>query len=443
MYRPTLARLGVGFQAGSTGIATGIHGTTGALGLGMNGIVKRLIVDRPGDRDLLVRRRYAAVAGVLYAGASLCTLASSLALETAPAMTAIGLAAFGLLLSFLSFVVPWERVGSAVIDLSPAAATLAVAIATTTIDPTYGFYLVLVAGFVAYSLRRPAVIGGHLALIAVALVAPIVLEPEGARKAIACGLIFGPGVILVTTMAIYLRRSTEAREAAYREFATDALALASRIRARVGGEPIRAPEWFEAPAPALPLRNVGIAKVVRTQPANGAPMTAPAPAPRRLPMTAVAVAASVIAVISTTAAVIRDGGDQQVAATAAPVLARDALPAVRVDQPSQRAKHVSRHRRDRRAPATEAAAAAPATTAGAPAAPAESGGDSGGSQPAAPATPSLPETPVPVRPQTGEPEPQSPPPTPVQHATPAAGPVESAAAVVEGAAPPVVAELKP
>ncbi len=77
-------------------------------------------------------------------------------------------------------------------------------------------------------------IGVHLALIALALIAPIVFEPEGTRKAVACALIFGPGVALVTATAVHLRRSGEARDRAYREFANDALALASRIRSRVG-----------------------------------------------------------------------------------------------------------------------------------------------------------------------------------------------------------------
>src|SRR6187455_1620886 len=120
------------------------------MGLGMNGNIKRLVVDRANDRGERQRRR-AAVAGVLCAMVSLCTLASSIALEAEPAMTAIGLSAFGLMLSFLCFVVPWDRVGAHLAELAPAAATLAVAVATTTIDPTYGFYFVLIAGFIAFT----------------------------------------------------------------------------------------------------------------------------------------------------------------------------------------------------------------------------------------------------------------------------------------------------
>src|SRR5436190_18113677 len=139
----------------------------------MNANIKRVIVDRPGDQGPATRQRYAAIAGVLCAGASLCTLASSLALDAASATTAIGLAAFGLLLAVLCFTVPWDRVGRRTIEFAPAVTILAVAVATTTIDPTYGFYLVLVAACVAYMFSRPQVIELHLALIALALIAPI------------------------------------------------------------------------------------------------------------------------------------------------------------------------------------------------------------------------------------------------------------------------------
>ncbi len=374
---------------------------------------------------------------MLCAGASLCTLASSLALEAAPALTAIGLAAFGLLLSFLCFVVPWSRVAPALNELAPAAATIAIATATTTIDPTYGFYLVLVAGFVGYAFRRPGVIGGHLALIGLALIAPILLEPEGTRKAIACALIFGPGVFAVTALAISARRSTDARDLAYREFATDALALASRIRARVGpgaAGPVSAPEWLERPAPAIPLRNVGIARVVR------ADVTAASSVVRlrhRLPMTAVAVTASVIAVVATTTALVRDGAERRTGGDRSPALVRDPEP--RQPIASSTRADSDRRRRDRDG-AASAAASAPA--AGTPAPEAGESGGGGGPQPTSPSPSPAPEPPVQVRPPSGEPQPQSSTPTPVQQQTPAA-PIQSPIELAQQTVAPVVPELKP
>src|SRR5688572_26988732 len=95
--------------------------SAGLTGLGgwekMDGNVKWRTGGRSGERESLDRRRYAAVAGVLCAGASLCTLASSILLESTAALTAIALAAFGLLLAFACFVIPWERVGTYLVRL--------------------------------------------------------------------------------------------------------------------------------------------------------------------------------------------------------------------------------------------------------------------------------------------------------------------------------------
>lgn len=399
----------------------------------MDGILKRLIVDRPADREPLVRYRYAAVAGVLCAGASLCTLASSILLESAPAMTAIGLASFGLLLAFLCFAVPWGQVARSLVHLAPATATLAVAIATTTIDPTYGFYLVLVAGFVAYAFRGREVIALHLGLIAMALVAPVVIEPEGTRKAIACALIFGPGVIGVTVLAVYLRRSSEARERAYREFAADAMALASRIRSRVGDASVPAPDLVEQPAPGLPSRSVGVARIVRPVPAPAEVATArPTSLQQRMPMTAIAIAASVIAAISTTAALLRDGGERRVAADTAPALVRQDTARSAAGPQTVAADRPARRHRSGRTGGQGAEAAPVATPApAAPAAPAASDPATGGggtAQPAQPAPTSNGPAPVPVRPQaSGAAEP---PPEPVQQGAPAA-PTDAAVDVVD------------
>ena len=417
------------------------------MGLGMNGNIKRLVVDRNDDRGPERQRRRAAIAGVLCAMASLCTLASSIALDAEPATTAIGLSAFGLMLSLLCFFVPWERLGADLVELAPALATLAIAVAIAAIDPTYGFYLVLVAGFVAFTYRSTRAVGLHLGLIGLALVAPIALGSDGTRNAIACALIFGPGVILVTATAIYLRRTGEARERAYREFANDALELASRIRSRVGpaaGATVNGPEWFEPPAaPVIPLRNVGIAKVVRAAPADGPASSAPPPSTRRLPAGAVAIAASVIAAVAFTAAVAPNDDSRLPAIDMrAPALAGSAgRPLPLVDRPGDATRKAG-DRRGRRAPATGVAAAttpAAGTAAPAPAEPAASGGSDGaGAQPAAPAPEPAPEAPTPVRPQGAGPQPQ----TPVQQAGPS-GPVDTALGAVDETLGPLVPGLKP
>ena len=153
-------------------------------------------------------------------------------------------------------------------------------------------------------------------------------------------------------MAVYARRSSEARERAYREFATDALALASRIRDRVGSgpaAPLSAPEWLERPAPVIPLRNVGIAKVVRAE-VNGGELRRAASPP--------AVddrgrgRGSVIAVVATTTALVRDGAERRTAGDAVPGARprREAAPPIASSTAARCDRRTTRPRRGERRP---------------------------------------------------------------------------------------------
>jgi hypothetical protein len=77
-----------------------------------------------------------------------------------------------------------------------------------------------------------------------------------------------------------------------------------------------------------------------------------------------------------------------------------------------------------------------------PAQPADSGGGGDAEQPATPAPSPPAETTVPLRPQAGEPESQTPPPTPVQQAGPS-GPVATAVGLAEQTVAPLTPDLKP
>ncbi|MDX6584291.1 MAG: hypothetical protein QOI10_3475 [Solirubrobacterales bacterium] len=405
----------------------------------MNGNLKRLIVGGDVDHGAAPdRHRSAGLVGLLCVGASICALASALLLEAGPPLVAFALAGFGLLMAGLCFLAPWDRIGAYTVELAPACATLAIGIASTAIDPTYGFYLVLVAGFVAYTFTEQRAAGPHLALIALALVAPVALEPEGTRKAVACALIYGPGVIGVFAGAVYLRRSAEARERAHREFAADALALASRISSRVGPsdrEPIPAGPWPQPPL--APARSVGIARVVRRP--------TPVRTSARLawtPATALAAAGVLLTTLLTTGAILRDGGGGSAPAVKSARLA-DELPPSTTSRPTSRSTTADRARRGAR---SSAIAEAPVETAPA-AAPAGPQGDSAqaGSSPRSPAAEPAADparhAPVPVRPQqaSAADADQSPPPTPVQQggpATPVTDPLGVVQQVLPRVAPP-------
>ncbi len=234
------------------------------------------------------RSRYATVAAMLCASASLFLLLTALLLDEAELLTVLTLAGLGLCLAGFYLALPWERLPRVWVVAAPAGAILLAAAAAVAIDPSYGFYLVFIAGFTAYTFEDRRVILGHLGLIALALAAPIALVPDSTREALAAALIYGPGVILLAGLAAYIRDRTDARERAYRQFAEDALALAWRIRTHLGNEE----PWFERPEPPPP-RGTGTAVGLRPR-LRGAHSSRPRPGPRRGPVRSRVVLVSVV-----------------------------------------------------------------------------------------------------------------------------------------------------
>jgi hypothetical protein len=412
----------------------------------MNGKLKRLIAGGHAIREAAPERhRHAALAAALCAGASLCALGSALLLRAGPPGVAFGLAGFGLLMAALCLFAPWERVGAYTVELAPACATIAVGLASTAIDPTYGFYLVLVAGFVAFTFSEPPVIALHMALIALALLAPVVLEPEGTRKAIACALIYGPGVAVVAAVAVYLRRGVEAREAAHREFAADAMALAARIRSRVGADSGAVPvgAWPRSPLSVTPASTT---TALRQAPAE-------APGLVWTPATTLAIATVVAAVLLSAGSVLRGGQAAGVSSVDSVALV-DQPPSVAVkstpaSHPAHRSPRPPRPQRvhasrpaDRGGDgAGQPAAAAPQVASDtAPAGTAAPAGSSG----SAPATSAPADSAaLPARPQATSPAQPQQTPAPVQQGAPVAPVSQTLGAVQQTLAPLVPAQPQP
>jgi uncharacterized membrane protein YfcA len=195
--------------------------------------------NQPGGphRGPTVRRRYASVAGALCAAASLLSLPGVLLdADSADAAAAAFAALLGAAFAVPFLLVSWERASLALIEAFPAVATLVLAINAVAIDPGYGFYLVLVAGVIAYEFMDARVVGVHLTLIFAALAAPIALGPSTTHEAVTALLIYGPGALLLAWLGAQARRRIDARDLAYQQFGLDALAIATRIRSRVARE---------------------------------------------------------------------------------------------------------------------------------------------------------------------------------------------------------------
>jgi hypothetical protein len=183
-----------------------------------------------------VRSRYALASGALCAGAALLSLPSAFFVEPGFPTAAVVGSAIATACAAVFILVSWERAPLALVEAFPAAATVLLAVDAVAIDSSYGFYLALLAGLIAYEFVDTRVVVVHVALIVAAICAPIALTDVDDHAATASALLYAPGAVLLAALAAHLRRIRDAHERAYRQFGLDALAIAARIRSRVGTE---------------------------------------------------------------------------------------------------------------------------------------------------------------------------------------------------------------
>jgi diguanylate cyclase (GGDEF)-like protein len=178
-------------------------------------------VDRtPGvESEALERRRYGRVAGMLFILGSLGTVPSLLVREPPIEPTIFLFTLLACASGAICFLIPWERATPAWFHALTAAATLEVALVTGLADRAFEWFYVFVAVYAGYVFSSRRAIAAHLALVAAALLAPGVYDPDSANHALFSGLIGIPSLVIAAVIVAYLRERLEARESAYRGLA--------------------------------------------------------------------------------------------------------------------------------------------------------------------------------------------------------------------------------
>ena len=178
-------------------------------------------VDRtPGvESEALERRRYGRVAGTLFILGSLGTVPSLLVREPPVEPTIFLFTLLACASGAICFLIPWERAGASWFHVLTAAATLEVALVVAFADLAFDWFYVFVAVYAAYVFTSRWAIAAHLALVAAALLAPTVYDPDSANQALFSGLIGIPSLVIAAVIVAYLRERLEARESAYRGLA--------------------------------------------------------------------------------------------------------------------------------------------------------------------------------------------------------------------------------
>jgi hypothetical protein len=222
------------------------------------------------EREAVEARRLGRLGAILFGFGALFSIPSSLMLEPPPSPGIWALIAVALCSALACYAVPWERLGRDWLNLVAIVATFEVAVAMALADPSYGAYCLFVAIFVAYVIRNRRALLGHLALITIALLAPIFYEPGSATETARVALLLVPGIALAAVTVAYLRERFEETQRMYEAFAEEAFDLIIRIK----GKPlIRGKRLEEAIGPVAERTGNGSAALVeRVSPSKERPL---------------------------------------------------------------------------------------------------------------------------------------------------------------------------
>lgn len=195
-------------------------------------------------------RRFGRMVGVLFIAGALLPVPSTLLLEPRPELAAYSVTAASILTGILCLVLPWERARLGWLRLLGIVATLEVAATVALFDLVFSVMYLLIAILVAYGFGRPRDVFPQVALVSVALLAPVAYDPDRSREALQLALLLLPSAWMLAGALVFLRTQVDTRERTYRQFAEQALRLSERI----AGRPPSRPAGMPVPARSLARR---------------------------------------------------------------------------------------------------------------------------------------------------------------------------------------------
>jgi hypothetical protein len=182
--------------------------------------------------------RMVRIAGVLLLTGSLFSIPSGMVIEPAPPLTDYWVSLTGALIAAALLLVPSAWITRAWVYASLLVGVVLIAIAVDLFSDDYAFFYVITAIYGAFALRRKAEVTAYVALITLALLAPLVYDDQ-IKEQLHHIFVVLPVLLISALFVVYLRESLERNVRNYAELAGEADALASRIRRSVGMEPER------------------------------------------------------------------------------------------------------------------------------------------------------------------------------------------------------------
>lgn len=180
-------------------------------------------------------RRFGTAIGWLFVGGSLLAIPTTFLFDPRPPAGIYVVFVAGFCAGLLILAAPWERLSLRWFHLTALTGTVLITLAVELGDRGYGFLYVLVVVGSAYVFRSRAEVALQVALVGIALVAPLIWEAEQNREILQNALLIVPALTLVAASIVYLRERLESTHQRHLDFAEEAMALTLRIRGREGG----------------------------------------------------------------------------------------------------------------------------------------------------------------------------------------------------------------
>ena len=161
------------------------------------------------------------LAGLLFITGALSTIPGTFLLDKDFEPWMYSLTVLAILLGVACLVLPLWRLPERWLMAVPVVSTILVAIAVGITHEVFTYLYFFVALFVALVFPQPRRMAPFLALLIVALFAPLVYSDEPARETLLWAIAAGPGIVLITLVVGRLTDGLEASREAYRQLSTE------------------------------------------------------------------------------------------------------------------------------------------------------------------------------------------------------------------------------
>jgi hypothetical protein len=184
-----------------------------------------------GDSARLVR-----IAGVLLLTGSVFSIPGGIVIEPTPPLTDYWISLTGATIAAGLLLAPSAWITRAWVYFSLVVGVVLIAVAVGVFSDDYAFFYVITAIYGALALRRKAEMFAYVALLTVALLAPLVYD-DRIKEQLHHIFVVLPVLLISALFVVYLRESLERNARNYAQLAGEADALASRIHRSVGARP--------------------------------------------------------------------------------------------------------------------------------------------------------------------------------------------------------------